>query len=186
MLYITTGWIENRERPQELASLAGKILRIAADGSIPADNPYPGSPVWSLGHRNPQGLAWDSEGRLFATEHGQSAHDEINLIEKGANYGWPLVQGDERRDGMTPPFLHSGNQTWAPSGIAAQGDGMLVAALVGHGVLIIQKGVAAPLHDLGERVRDIESLNGDIYVITTNRSARGSGPSDDRLIRLSR
>ena len=186
MLYITTGWTEDRARPQDLDSLAGKILRIAEDGSIPADNPFPGSPVWSLGHRNPQGLVWDDQGRLFAAEHGQAAHDEINLIEKGANYGWPVVQGDEHQAGMTAPFLHSGGATWAPSGIAVHDGQLLVAALAGQSVLAVQDGAVTPFFDLGERVRDIESLNGDLYVITTNRSPRGSGPSDDRLIRLSR
>ena len=113
MLYITTGWTENLQRPQDLDSLAGKILRITEDGSIPADNPFPGSPVWSLGHRNAQGLVWDATGRLFAAEHGQAAHDEINQIEKGAYYGWPLVQGDQQQAGMTAPFLHSGGATQA-------------------------------------------------------------------------
>ncbi|WP_108262645.1 PQQ-dependent sugar dehydrogenase [Mangrovicoccus ximenensis] len=122
MLYVTTGWTENRALPQDPDSLAGKILRIAPDGSIPAGNPFAGSPVWSLGHRNPQGLAWDDDGQLLAAEHGQSGHDEINRIEAGGNYGWPEVQGDGTAPGMIPPLAQSGRGTWAPSGIAWAGD----------------------------------------------------------------
>lgn len=78
------------ELAQDLTSLAGKILRIHRDGSIPEDNPFPGSPVYSWGHRNPQGLAWHPvTGALFSSEHGPSAHDELNRIEPGENYGWP-------------------------------------------------------------------------------------------------
>ncbi len=104
---VTTGWTKNRERPQDLGSLAGKILRMTPDGQVPADNPFPGSYVYSTGHRNPQGLAWNEAGDLFVVEHGQSAHDEINLVRPGANYGWPLIDGDRRRAGMETALLHS-------------------------------------------------------------------------------
>ena len=86
-LYITTGDAQNQQLAQDLSSLAGKILRIELDGSIPSDNPFPNSPVYSLGHRNPQGLAWNSKNILYSSEHGQTAHDEINIIQPGANYG---------------------------------------------------------------------------------------------------
>ena len=99
LLYVTTGWTENGALPQDLGSLAGKILRMTRDGHVPADNPFKGSYVYSYGHRNPQGLAWNDAGDLFVAEHGQSGHDEINLIKPGANYGWPLVSGGERRVG---------------------------------------------------------------------------------------
>ena len=91
MLYAGTGDAAQRGNAQDPGSLGGKILRLRPDGSIPADNPDPGSPVWTLGHRNVQGLAWDGQGRMFATEFGQNRVDEINRIEKGGNYGWPEV-----------------------------------------------------------------------------------------------
>lgn len=94
MLYVTTGDAADPSLSQDMDSLAGKILRMADDGSIPEDNPF-GSLIFSYGHRNPQGLAWDSEGRLWSSEHGARANDEINLIEPGKNYGWPSYLGRE-------------------------------------------------------------------------------------------
>ncbi len=120
-LYVTTGDAGNPGAAQNLDSLAGKILRINPDGTIPEDNPYGNSPVWSIGHRNPQGMDWDESGNMVATEHGPSgergfAHDEINVIIPGTNYGWPEIAGDESADGMQGPILHTGFDTWAPSG----------------------------------------------------------------------
>lgn len=93
-LYVTTGWTEKSELPQDLGSLAGKVLRMTRDGRVPEDNPFKSSYVYSYGHRNPQGLARNDAGDLFVVEHGQIGRDEINLIRPGANYGWPLVSGD--------------------------------------------------------------------------------------------
>ncbi|MDK3018379.1 PQQ-dependent sugar dehydrogenase [Pseudodonghicola flavimaris] len=187
MLYVTTGWTENRERPQDLQSLAGKILRLTPEGAVPADNPWPGSPVWSLGHRNPQGLAWDADGQLYAAEHGQSGHDEVNRIERGANYGWPLIEGDETRDGMRAPLVHSGGRTWAPSGLAWDGDHLVLASLRAGSVLRIgTDGSQRGAIDLGARIRDVLVLGDHIYAITTTRSPRRDGVSDDRMIRISR
>lgn len=141
--------------------------------------------VDGLGHRNPQGLAWDDDGQLYAAEHGQSGHDEVNLIERGANYGWPLIQGDETADGMRAPLTHSGGGTWAPSGLAWTGDDLLLAGLQAEGVLSVGlDGEVSMHHPTGERIRDVLVVGADIYVITTNRSPRGEGPSRDRLIRL--
>lgn len=95
-LYVSTGDAGLPDAPQDPDSLAGKILRIAADGSVPADNPLPGSPLWSLGHRNVQGMGWSADGRMFASEFGQSTLDELNLIVAGGNYGWPDVEGTSR------------------------------------------------------------------------------------------
>jgi len=187
MLYISTGWTENRSRPQDLKSLAGKILRIKPDGSIPADNPFPDSPVWSLGHRNPQGIAWDNSGQLFNAEHGQSGHDEVNRVQAGANYGWPLIQGDNQREGMQRPLAHSGYSTWAPSGLAYDGKHLVVAALRSQGILLIDPDTGKMVQSvsLGERIRDLLVKEGVIYAITTNLSPRYDGDSDDRLIRVS-
>jgi len=120
-LYITTGDATKPELAQDTNSLAGKILRVTENGSIPKDNPF-GNAVYSYGHRNPQGLAWDNEGNLWSTEHGRSGvlsgFDELNRIERGKNYGWPEIQGDETREGMTAPVIHSGpDTTWAPGGL---------------------------------------------------------------------
>lgn len=186
-LYVTTGWNENYDLPQNPDSLAGKVLRVALDGTVPADNPFPGSPVYSLGHRNPQGLAWDAAGRLFVAEHGQAARDEINLLRAGGNYGWPVVSGAEARDGMEAPFVQSGSTTWAPSGIAFAGSELLVTGLQARGLLVLDEGNRRlqPVFDTGERYRQVLPVGEDLFVITTNRSPRGKGPSADRLIRLS-
>jgi len=185
MLYVTTGWTENRQRPQDRQSLAGKILRLTPDGGIPQDNPFPGSPVWSLGHRNPQGLAWDASGQLFAAEHGQSGYDEVNRIERGGNYGWPLVQGDEVEEGLEPPLVHSGRVTWAPSGLTWGGDHLLLAGLRANGVLGIgTDGSVSEAYPVGERIRDVLVMDGTVLAITTNRSPRRDRASRDYLIRL--
>ncbi|MCI0484547.1 MAG: PQQ-dependent sugar dehydrogenase, partial [candidate division NC10 bacterium] len=131
-LYITTGDAANPPLAQDLTSLAGKILRINPDGSIPGDNPFPGSPVYSLGHRNPQGLAWHSVSRaLFITEHGPIGHDEVNLVQPGKNYGWPHVAGSGGGVRFLDPILESGQGTWAPSGTAVYRSDLFFAALRG-------------------------------------------------------
>ncbi len=185
-LYVTTGWTESRTRPQDLDSLAGKVLRMTLDGQVPADNPFPGSYVYSYGHRNPQGLAWSPEGELFEVEHGQSARDEINVIKPGANYGWPVIDGNETHEGMETARLNSGNRTWAPSGAAFAGSELLVAALGAQGLYVFdeQAHELKPVFMNGERMRDVLPVDEAIYLITTNRSPRGEGPSDDRLLRL--
>lgn len=200
-LYITTGDAGNSVLAQDPTSLAGKILRINRDGSIPEDNPFPGSPVYSLGHRNPQGLVWNPNGILYASEHGASAHDEINIIQSGGNYGWPLVQGDEESSEINAQksLINSGEETWAPSGISYVNQGpwkgkLLVAALRGLRLL------AFPLSQNGTEVRVMESWlqgeygrlrdvahaeDGSIYILTSNRDGRGNPvPSDDRILRL--
>lgn len=200
-LYITTGDAGNSNLAQDPKSTAGKILRINLDGSIPSDNPISGSSVYSLGHRNPQGLAWNSKNILFESEHGQSAHDEINIIEPGANYGWPLVQGDEDLTNikLKKPLIHSGEETWAPSGIVfinqgARKDNLLVATLRGQKLLVMS------LNESGTKVTNVEALfenkygrlrevivgqDGAIYISTSNRDGRGNPAiNDDRIIRI--
>ena len=146
-LYVTTGDVHDPATPQNLASLNGKILRLNDDGSAPADNPFVGQGgnarfVWSYGHRHPQGLAFDAEGRLWSSEHGPSGEghapsgasccrDEINLIVRGGNYGWPLVAGSQQRAGTIAPAASSGDSaTWAPGGAAIASDGRLYVPML--------------------------------------------------------
>lgn len=135
LLYVTVGDATDDEEAQNPASLNGTILRVNDDGSVPSDNPL-GTAVYSYGHRNSQGLAWDDRGRLWATEHGrsglQSGLDEINVIEAGKNYGWPLIEGDERAAGMESPVFQSGpDVTWAPAGAAWYDGSIFFAGLRG-------------------------------------------------------
>jgi len=198
-LYITTGDSGDPNLSQRLDSVAGKILRINSDGSIPDDNPFPGSAVYSYGHRNPQGIDWDKSGVMVGTEHGPSGHDEINLIQGGQNYGWPVVIGDETKDGMTNPVLHSGDDTWAPSGGSfyygeiSQWNGLYFAAsLRGQHLLAIEfdseyNVISYEKLFLGEfgRLRDVVNGPDGLYVLTSNQDGRGA-PSynDDRILRI--
>lgn len=200
-LYVTTGDTGNPSLPQDLSSLAGKILRLELDGSIPNDNPFPNSFVYAYGLRNPQGLAWNKEHQLYASEHGQMARDEINLILPGANYGWPIVEGNEEsaNENYTRPLISSGGDTWAPSGIAFVTNGpwsgkLLTATLRGsqllsftlnsEGTEVIQ--IESWLLNQYGRLREvIESQDGSIYLSTSNRDSRGNMKSgDDKIIRL--
>jgi aldose sugar dehydrogenase len=189
-LYITTGDALDPQLSQDTNSLAGKILRIEPDGGVPRDNPF-GNEVYSYGHRNPQGLAWDNEGNLWATEHGSTALDELNLIERGNNYGWPEIEGDSTREGMETPFLHSGNNTWAPSGIALFNNSLLFTGLRGaslYQVRIIDGSPHLERHfqNTFGRLRAVEiGHDSNIYLITNNRDGRGNPQdNDDKIIRI--
>ncbi|WP_042463757.1 PQQ-dependent sugar dehydrogenase [Neobacillus dielmonensis] len=185
-LYITSGDGTNPETAQDLSSLNGKILRMNVDGTIPVDNPDPNSYVYSFGHRNPQGLAWVGDV-LYASEHGQSAHDEINRIVPGANFGWPVIQGDETKAGMVTPLFHSGEETWAPSGMAAVDDKLYVAALRGNAVRIYdleKKQTEAVVTGLG-RIRDVLVDDDYLYFVSNNLDGRGTPDElDDKLYRV--
>ena len=207
-LYWTLGETGNPQLAQDLKSLNGKILRINSDGTIPVDNPFPGSPVYSYGHRNPEGLAWQPEtGRLYSTEHGPSGgvygegQDEINYIEPGKNYGWPWVHGDQTREGMINPIIQSsGAETWAPSGctfiVGGPWDGsFLFAGLRGETLyrLVIDKNNPRQVISLDKyfagqygRLRDVvQGPDGAIYILTNNTDGRGNPhPGDDRILRL--
>jgi glucose/arabinose dehydrogenase len=199
-LYITTGDAGNAILAQDITSTAGKILRLELNGEIPEDNPFTSSPVYSYGHRNPQGLAWSSKHTLYASEHGQRAQDEINIIQPGANYGWPLDQGgeDTQDSRIKKPLIHSNDVTWAPSGIAFvklgpwQGK-LLVAALRGEQLLVISlneegtevEKVEAWLWEYGRLREVIQAKDGSIYIATSNRDGRGNPDyADDKIIRL--
>jgi glucose/arabinose dehydrogenase len=130
-LYVATGDAAERGTAQDRSSLSGKILRLTAQGRPAPGNPFPNSPVWSYGHRNVQGIAWDSRGRMWASEFGQNAFDELNRIEPGRNYGWPEVEGPEERDGFTAPQVAWSTDESSPSGIAVVNDVVYVAGLRG-------------------------------------------------------
>ncbi|MFD2046426.1 PQQ-dependent sugar dehydrogenase [Ornithinibacillus salinisoli] len=182
-LYITTGDATIPELAQDLESLAGKILRMNVDGTVPTDNPFDDSYVYSFGHRNPQGLAWVGD-QLYATEHGSSAHDELNKIERGHNYGWPIIQGDENQEGMETPLIHSGNETWAPSGMTYYNENLYFASLRGEGLRkanLDTLEVSLVVSDVG-RIRDVLANENGIYFITNNTDGRGNPiEGDDRL-----
>ncbi len=195
-LYITTGDAGNENLAQNVRSLAGKILRITDNGKIPVDNPFKNA-VYSLGHRNAQGITWDRQGRMWATEHGRSGIlsglDELNLIEKGKNYGWPLVQGDQKRKGMRISVLHSGaKDTWAPADIVAFEDRLFFTGLRGEALYEVRfssKGkpkLAAHFKNEFGRLRALElRADGTLYVSTSNRDGRGTvEKNDDRIIRI--
>ena len=187
-LYAATGWTANGNLPQDLNSLAGKILRLNLQGQPASGNPFPNSYIYSYGHRNPQGLAWNSQGQLYAAEHGQSAHDEINRIVPGGNYGWPIIQGDQQNDGMIAPHIHTGNTTLAPSGISFTGNGQLViAALAARGVYIADENTKTvrEIFDINERMRAVLPHENGFYLLTTNTSpqqATGTSGIADRLL----
>ena len=196
-LYVTTGDAGDSRRAQRLDALNGKILRIDPDGSVPSDNPIKGSPVYSFGHRNVQGIAWDRAGRLWASEHGPSGipccHDEINLVQPGRNYGWPHVYGKAGDRRFVDPVVESGNDTWAPSGAAFLGEHLYVGALRGRCLLRVTPnadGTSAQVAKLLERsygrLRDVVAgPDGALYVTTSNRDGRGTPASDDdRILRV--
>jgi glucose/arabinose dehydrogenase len=195
-LYITTGDAGQEELAQDISSLAGKILRLLDDGRIPADNPF-NNAVYSYGHRNPQGLAWDSAGRLWATEHGRSGSlsgfDEVNLIEAGHNYGWPTVQGDETAAGLTAPRVHSGaSDTWAPAGAAIIDSSLFFAGLRGEALYEarLNGGSVADIirHFPGQigRLRAVAiGPDGWLYLTTSNTDVRGNRrPNDDKIFKV--
>lgn len=179
-LYVTTGDAQNPSLSQDVNSLAGKILRVTDDGK---------AEVYSYGHRNPQGIAWDNQGRLWATEHGSSATDEVNLIEPGKNYGWPEIRGDQTRENMVSPIVQSGKDTWAPAGAAFLNDSLFFGGLRGQALFELKiETRELKEHFKGEfgRIRDVVLGPDDmLYITTSNRDGRGLPSSDDdRIIRV--
>jgi glucose/arabinose dehydrogenase len=208
-LYATTGDATNGKIAQDMRSLGGKTLRLEPDGSIPADNPFPGSPVFSLGHRNAQGLDWDPvSGLQLQTEHGPSGFDgpgggdEVNIVEAGKNYGWPLIHHRASREGLVSPLLEY-TPAVAPSGgsfcrcallPSFQGD-FFFTTLRGERLIRVRldpkdrRRVAQTEELFGDvygRLRDaVPGPDGALYVATSNRDGRGrSRPGDDRILRV--
>jgi glucose/arabinose dehydrogenase len=193
-LYAGVGETGDSALAQDRSSLNGKILRMNPDGSVPAGNPFGRSLVWSYGHRNVQGLAWDSAGRLWETEFGQDRFDEVNLIRPGRNYGWPNVEGFGSTDGgrYTNPLITWPTSEASPSGAAIAGSTMYIGALQGQDVLRVRlHGTAATkgtplLRGRYGRIRTVVAApDGSLWVTTSNRDGRGSPrPGDDRIIRI--
>ncbi|MEN0071667.1 MAG: PQQ-dependent sugar dehydrogenase, partial [Propionicimonas sp.] len=188
-LYIGTGDAGQEGTSQDTGSLGGKILRVTADGGVPADNPF-GNEVWSYGHRNVQGLAWDADGRMFASEFGQSSWDELNLITPGANYGWPEAEGESDDPDFTNPLLTWPTADASPSGIAVTPDGtVLVAGLRGERLWLSRwdgKGMTEPeVYFDGEgRLRAVELVGDELWVLTNNTWRGDPRPDDDRLLAI--
>lgn len=190
-LYATTGEAGNQNLAQDINSTGGKILRMNPDGTVPGDNPF-GNYVYSYGHRDPQGLAWSPNGTFYASEHGATMNDEINIITKGGNYGWPIVQGNENQSDYISPIRAYTDFTLAPSGIAFYQDKLYVAGLRGSQLRILNlssdgktvTGESVLINDMG-RIRDVVEHEGFLYICTSNRDGRGLPQSgDDKIIRI--
>jgi glucose/arabinose dehydrogenase len=189
MLYISTGDAEQSSLAQDKHSLSGKILRVTPIGAVPADNPF-GSPVWSYGHRNVEGLAFDRTGRLWASELGSSAHDELNRIVRGGNYGWPYVEGRDGPGGYRDPVAQWPTDRCSPSGVAVLGGRAWLATLQGE--CLYSVGLAKPHRHhrffAGRfgRLRMVKAApDGSLWFGTSNRDGRGSpAAADDRIFRV--
>ncbi|MFI6046828.1 PQQ-dependent sugar dehydrogenase [Nocardia sp. NPDC051321] len=193
MLYAGTGDAGQSARSQDPASPNGKILRLTPEGLPAQGNPAEGSPMYSLGHRNVQGLAWDRAGRLFAAEFGQNRFDEINLIEPGHNYGWPAVEGAGGADrGFTEPLVTWSTSEASPSGIAIAGDTLYAAALQGQRLWTVplRDGAVGQPRDVLRasygRLRTVAvAPDGALWLTTSNTDGRGEPqPNDDRVLRF--
>ncbi len=192
-LYAGVGEAGDGALAQDPSSNNGKILRMNPDGSAPSDNPSRGSLVWSSGRRNVQGLAWDAQGRLWASEFGQNRFDEVNLVGKGDNGGWPAVEGVGPTEGgrfVNPKVTWSTSEA-SPSGAAIVGTTLYLGALQGQAVLRVRlRGTSAvkasPLLGGRGRIRTVvRAPDGTLWVTTSNRDGRGSPRSgDDRILRV--
>ncbi|KUL37121.1 glucose sorbosone dehydrogenase, partial [Streptomyces sp. NRRL F-4489] len=198
MLYATTGETGDKALAQDKASPAGKILRMTPDGEPAHGNPEPDSVVYDYGHRNVEGLAWDGAKRLWASEFGQDAWDELNLIEPGRNYGWPRVEGKRRDGAPVPPGYADPVLVWkpadaSPSGLAYAGGSLWMASLRGERLWRIPlngtKPAAAPQAFLQGRYGRLRTVvaagDGALWLVTGNTDGRGTPrKGDDRILRL--
>lgn len=190
MLYATTGDAGSPGSAQDASSLAGKILRMTPEGAAPADSPF-GNLVHSLGHRNPQGIAWADDGTMYSSEFGQNTWDELNIIVAGQNYGWPTVEGIADTDGYVNPIRQWSTSEASPSGLAHTRDSLFMAALRGErlwAVWVGQESTDAADYFSGEfgRLRDVvPGPEGSIWAITNNTDGRGTpSAGDDRLVQI--
>ena len=179
VLFATIGDRMAPDTAQDPDSPNGKIVRMEPGGTFR---------IHSLGHRNPQGLAWSDDGTMYATEHGQNAHDELNRIVEGRNYGWPLIEGTEQREGYETPIATSGpDETWAPSGLAYHDGALYAGALRGEALLVFDPATGKLVRSIGGygRIRDVYADGASVFFITNNTDGRGNPrKGDDRLIEL--
>jgi len=210
-LYVTTGDAQNANSSQDLNSLNGKVLRMNTDGSIPSDNPFPDSYVWSWGHRNAQGLIIGENGLMYSSEHGPNNDDELNLIVKGGNYGWPQVHGFcdspseiafcQENDIIEP--LYAWTPTLAVAGIDYYNSDLIPqwknSILMTN--LKASELTSLTLDPSGQEIRGVEtwfdgwfgrlrdlciSPDGRVFIAVSNRDGRGSPKvGDDRIIQIS-
>lgn len=193
MLYASTGDASESSRAQDRGDLAGKILRMTPQGRPASGNPFSGSLVWTLGHRNVQGMAWDASGRMWASEFGDHKADELNLITRGRNYGWPDVEGRGGGSGYTDPVAEWGTDEDSPSGIAIAGGSVWMAALRGqrlwrvplNGTEVVAQ-PAAFLNGSYGRLRSVLALDDHTLLLGTSNTDGRSTPrsGDDRLLQL--
>lgn len=193
MLYAGTGETGDTGLAQDKKSLGGKILRLTPDGEPAPGNPFPGSPVYSYGHRNVQGLAWDGKQRLFASEFGQNTWDELNAVAPGDNYGWPEAEGHADEGGFHNPVAQWSTADASPSGIAYAEGSVWMAGLRGERLWRIPlKGTEASakpqafLEEEYGRLRTVVAAGGDrLWLVTSNTDGRGDPkPEDDRVLEL--
>ena len=191
LLYVATGDAGQPDLAQDPGSLAGKILRITAEGEAAPGNPVEGSPVWSLGHRNVQGLAWDDADRMYASEFGQDTTDELNVIVPGGNYGWPVVEGAGGAVmGFVDPIAQWATSDASPSGIAYADGAIHLAALRGQRLWTVPvvggiAGVPTSSLELGRLRAVVQGPDGALWILTNNTDGRGvPREGDDRLVRV--
>ncbi len=188
LLYATAGDAADTSTSQDLGSLGGKILRMTPTGGVPSDNPF-GTLVYSYGHRNPQGIAWDSAGQLWASEFGQNTWDELNRVTAGSNYGWPAVEGQAGNADYVDPVQQWRTSEASPSGIAIVSDTIFMASLRGERLwrIVPSTGEVSPwfVNSYG-RIRDVvPGPDGTLWFVSNNTDGRGNpSPGDDRLYQV--
>jgi len=191
-LFVSTGETGDSSLAQDRSSLGGKILRITRTGKPAPGNPVAGSPVWTMGHRNVQGLAFDARGRLWATEFGQNTWDELNRIDRARNYGWPVVEGRGRLSRYRNPYVQWHTDNASPSGLAYL-DGSLWAGALRGGRLWqvpLRNGTTGRprdffVGDYGRLRTVVVAPDGNLWVTTSNRDTRGDPrPGDDRILEV--
>lgn len=190
MLYITTGDAVEPSQSQDVDSLAGKILRLTPEGEVPADNPFDNSPVYSYGHRNPQGLDWTDDGTMYASEFGQDTWDELNVIQPGGNYGWPEVEGIGTNDEYINPVQQWTPAEASPSGIEISDDALFMVSLRGERLweIPLDEPETSTAHFTNEfgRLRDVTTApDGSLWVLTSNTDGNGEpSAQDDRILEI--